>query len=406
MKFLNLVYVLLMSLTFTCSSTVLAQQLEVIGNAWIRGNLDIHHFLDSTSSFIGYRAGDSTDATITRNNTFVGSFAGLGNETGRENVFFGHLTGMSNRNGSFNTFIGRSAGQDNRIGSYNTCIGVSAGRHLISGNHNSFLGVSAGLLNAEGYANSFFGRSAGRRNKKGNFNVSVGFDSGINMDSAHFNVFLGAFSGYDNASGESNTLVGYWSGRYNNGSWNTFVGRNAGMSNMAGHRNTLIGVNADVAQDGISNATAIGFSAVVDESNKVRIGNQSIQTIEGQVNFSASSDRRHKSNIASIPLGLDWIDQLNPVAYLREDQKEYEMGFIAQEIEEVIQGFDYPLGLIQKNQNGDYLLRYADLLAPVVRSIQELREIIQSQQETIETLQLRLDEVMDKHKGKKNDENK
>ena len=50
----------------------------------------------------------------------------------------------------------------------------------------------------------------------------------------------------------------------------------------------------------LSNATAIGFGAVVNVSNKVRLGNAAIQVIEGQVPFTFSSDKTKKENFQPV----------------------------------------------------------------------------------------------------------
>jgi len=51
-----------------------------------------------------------------------------------------------------------------------------------------------------------------------------------------------------------------------------------------------VGSGAGVAFDDLTNATAIGFQAVADASNKIRLGNTSVTVIEGQVPFTFPSD--------------------------------------------------------------------------------------------------------------------
>jgi len=71
-------------------------------------------------------------------------------------------------------------------------------------------------------------------------------------------------------------------------------------SNTTGDRNTAIGVGADVGAGDLTNATAIGAGAVVDASNKVRIGSSSVTVIEGQVAYTFSSDRNKKENFQPV----------------------------------------------------------------------------------------------------------
>src|SRR5262249_56449669 len=70
--------------------------------------------------------------------------------------------------------------------------------------------------------------------------------------------------------------------------------------NTTGNGNTAIGVNADVFQGGLSNATAIGFDARVDASNKIRLGNRDVSVIEGQVPYTFTSDKNQKENFQSV----------------------------------------------------------------------------------------------------------
>ena len=64
--------------------------------------------------------------------------------------------------------------------------------------------------------------------------------------------------------------------------------------------NTAIGFDADVVAGNLTNATAIGAGAVVDASNKVRIGNSNVTVIEGQVAYTFSSDRNRKENFQPV----------------------------------------------------------------------------------------------------------
>lgn len=61
-----------------------------------------------------------------------------------------------------------------------------------------------------------------------------------------------------------------------------------------GSDNTALGLQADVSSSGLTNATALGANAIGNASNKVRIGYANVTVIEGQVAFTASSDRTKK----------------------------------------------------------------------------------------------------------------
>ena len=117
--------------------------------------------------------------------------------------------------------------------------------------------------------------------------------------------FLNTASGrealYNNTTGEYNTASGRHT-LYGNttGFSNTAIGADALNNNTTGSTNTAIGFRADVATGNLTNATAIGNEAMVNASNKIRLGNSSVTVIEGQVMFSASSDKTKKENFQSV----------------------------------------------------------------------------------------------------------
>ena len=160
------------------------------------------------------------------------------------------------------------------------------------------------------------------------------------------------------------------------GNRNTAIGSEALNGNAAGNRNTAIGYFADVTSSALENATAIGNSAKVNASNKVRIGNTSVTVIEGQVAFSASSDARLKENITVVDAGLALVNDLNPVSYHRinSSSDDIEMGLLAQEVEEVLAAHGVSnSGMVHQATEDAYRsVRYNDLLAPMIRAIQEL----------------------------------
>jgi hypothetical protein len=84
------------------------------------------------------------------------------------------------------------------------------------------------------------------------------------------------------------------------GSNNTAIGFDALDSNTTGTNNTALGAGANVSAGNLTNATAIGFSAFVNASNKIRLGNNTVTVIEGQVAFTAVSDKTKKENFQPV----------------------------------------------------------------------------------------------------------
>src|SRR5262245_41107078 len=89
----------------------------------------------------------------------------------------------------------------------------------------------------------------------------------------------------------NNTSLGTGALQNNTGSNNTAIGFSALFNNTRGSSNTAIGVAANVSDGNLNNATAIGAGAMVNASNKVRLGNTDVTVIEGQVAFTAVSDK-------------------------------------------------------------------------------------------------------------------
>ncbi|MBI3939271.1 MAG: tail fiber domain-containing protein, partial [Acidobacteria bacterium] len=84
------------------------------------------------------------------------------------------------------------------------------------------------------------------------------------------------------------------------GDGNTASGYLALAFNSTGSNNTAVGDRADVSLRNLNNATAIGAGAIVNASNKVRLGNGAVTVIEGQVGFTSSSDAAQKENFKPV----------------------------------------------------------------------------------------------------------
>ena len=116
-------------------------------------------------------------------------------------------------------------------------------------------------------------------------------------------------------------------------------------------------------------------------NGQVRIGDVFIGYAGIQVAWSVTSDSRFKSAIQTSSLGLDFIKQLRPVSYYRNNdaKKKTEFGFIAQEVEETLNKAGATNnGIITKDDAGIYSVRYNDLIAPMVKAIQEQQEMIEA----------------------------
>jgi len=151
------------------------------------------------------------------------------------------------------------------------------------GSENTAIGDNTLLGNTLGWSNTALGERA-LANSNGDRNTATGTDSLRN-----------------NTGGNNNTATGMQALTANTtGSNNTAFGRFALATNTIGNGNTAIGSSAGVSSGDLSNATAIGGGALVDASNKIRLGNASVTVIEGQVAYTFTSDKTKKENFQAV----------------------------------------------------------------------------------------------------------
>ena len=108
---------------------------------------------------------------------------------------------------------------------------------------------------------------------------------------------------------------------------NTASGFEALTINTTGNENTAIGAFANVSAGNLFNATAMGHGAIVNASNKIRLGNVRVAVIEGQVAFTASSDKTKKENFKPVDgeevLGKIRGFELTSWNFIGHDPKEF-----------------------------------------------------------------------------------
>ncbi len=132
-------------------------------------------------------------------------------------------------------------------------------------------------------------------------NTAIGTSALSSNTNGANNTATGRNALLSNTMGSSNTATGRETLVFNTtGSNNTATGMVALYSNSTGSFNTAIGYGADVSATNLTNATAIGANAIVNASNKIRLGNNLVTVIEGQVAFTASSDKTKKENFRLI----------------------------------------------------------------------------------------------------------
>ncbi len=327
------------------------------------GKIDLSYY----NTFLGFRSGNSITSLGILNTGF--GYQSLYSNTGGDgNVAIGYRSLYTNTVGTYNVGIGRDALYSNVGGDQNTAIGDFALK-FNTASKNTAVGQYALVANTTGLGNSALGWSALTSNTVGNFNTALGYQSLQSNTIGNGNTALGYISLQANTTGINNTAIGY----------------NSLSNNTTGQNNTAIGYNA--------------VTPLATASNQVRIGNTLVTYAGVQVALTITSDRRWKSDIQNSNLGLDFINKLRPVSYYRtnDESKKLEYGFIAQEVEEAlsISGVQNN-GIISKDDEGMYGVRYNDFISPMVKAIQEQQILIEKQQKQIDELNNKINELINK----------
>jgi len=411
----------------------------VMGVFAMQGN-----FSGSSNTAIGYSAMHHN--WYGNENTAIGYEALPANEQGNENVAVGFQSLYSNTE-SRNTATGYRSLRNNTTGMgltafgyealyssngyENTAVGNSAARNNL-GNSNTAIGHWALMGSGIGSLNTSSGSWSLNSNSDGWGNVANGSDALRANTLGIWNTSIGGGTMLFNGASNYNTAVGTTALISNTGAQNTAVGVGALGNNGGGSNNTALGFGTNVTSGSLVNATVIGANAVVDASNKVRIGNSAVTVIEGQVPFTYPSDGRYKFEVQEDVKGLDFIMQLRPVTY-RFDTKKFDeqlmnmqevkadygvwtmpaianpemdqayakassirrTGFIAQEVEQAAKktGYNFSGVVAPNKEQQHYSLSYDAFVVPLVKAIQEQQQIISDQNKKIEALQEEIKEI-------------
>lgn len=213
----------------------------------------------------------------------------------------------------------------------------------------------------------------------GTLNTLIGINSGQNMDYLpdRRNTTLGARSEEANVTGSHNTAVGYGALIANLTSSNTALGAGAGSTLTTGTNNTCIGSGSNAAS-----ATT---------SNTITLGNSAIATLRcQQTTITSLSDRRDKKDIKPLNLGLEFIEELNPVTFtwdMRDGAKKDipDLGFIAQDLQELENKYrikDYTQLVYEENPD-KLEATWGRLLPIAIKAIQELSEKVSKLEDEI-----------------------
>jgi hypothetical protein len=381
------------------------------------------------TGFLNVAIGHAALASCLRSfNTAVGSFAMSADSSGGEN-----------------TAVGYSALTDNFTGNANTAVGFQSLSSNVNGVSNTALGWRSLVLNTSGTNNVSVGWQSMFSNTLGTRNTAMGINSLVSNTEGGWNVALGRSSMSSNVSGNGNTAVGNRAlTSLISGNFNTAIGDSAdvfgittannstaiGYQALVNANNTIVLGNASITRIG----GIVGWTSVSDGRYKKSVAEDvkgldfimKLRPVTYQFDFEKIRNERYQNKITKgadeemylptrvkntragvqpMPGSRGSVAQAtatgdNPPSadyeeeVRRNDQIRYS-GFIAQEVEAAAQKAGYSFSGVDgpKNEKDNYGLRYAEFVVPLVKAVQEQQDLIQRQQQLIDNLTRRIEEL-------------
>ena len=308
----------------------------------------------------------ATSIVSANDSTFNGIRVGQGSLVANNNMIASPNGGAAITTGGQNTIIGNSAGVYLTTGSYVTAIGFGAHQNGTTTGTNTAVGVYAlQNISTAGGASTAIGLQAGQNTTTGQVNAFGYLALQLNTSGSANNAF-GNQALQQNLTGTNNNAFGQGALQNSTGISNSAFGDSAGSTITSGGNNTCLGYNAQAS------------SATV--SNTITLGNSAVTTLRCQVtSITSLSDRRDKTDIKPLALGLDFVNSLNPVTFewnMRDGAKVgvKDFGFIAQDLVAVEDSLNMADTLqLTLRENPEKLEATQGRLIPIlVKAIQDL----------------------------------
>ena len=265
-------------------------------------------------------------------NTAIGIQALLSNTDGCNNTANGNGALLSNTTGCYNVANGSDALNFNTTGEGNVANGRQALYCNTTGCCNTAIGYRSLFCNTTGGCNVAVGLGALRANTTGFWTTATGFCALASNTTGNFSVADGACALFSNTTGNCNVAVGFLALRATTGSANVAVGASSGCGITSGSGNIAFG--------GVTSGGSYSpvFSATT-ENDRIVMGSNAVTNAYVQVGWTVVSDARDKTNVTALPVGLDFVNQLNPVSFQFKESRECDTatgpvryGFLAQEV--------------------------------------------------------------------------
>ena len=317
----------------------LVHAMKSIGNVAVGYNSQAHTIKGNENTSMGNRA--LRDNLLGNRNTAIGSYASVNNITGVDNVSLGGNTLQQTLHASNNTSIGYGS-----MHFFKDDMNKNTEDTYIHGYRNTAIGTQTMQDGKNASYSTFVGSYAGRW-VEGNFNVGIGASALYNLVKGERNAALGGNTLRNTVEGNDNVALGYTAGP--NGDYNKTV--------------------------------SLGANSHANGDNQIQLGSDEV-TVYTFGDIKQRSDARNKTDIRTTKFGLDFIKQLKPVdfKYYNSNSDRFHHGVIAQDLEELKEkGYDFG-GLDNPKYNGGedvYSVGYTELIAPLIKSVQELNQEVE-----------------------------
>ena len=250
---------------------------------------------------------------------------------------------------------------------------------LTSAASNVAVGDLAGAAVTTGDGNTFVGVNAGDSCTDSVNCVAIGINALGGADADHSNVAVGQLT-LNTCTGDSNTAVGDRAGSdVTSGDNNLFLGQDAGRTGAPG-------------------------GSIATASNTIFLGDGSIANAHIQVDWTVASDKRDKTDVEPVKMGLDFVKELEPVTYRWDKRSKYvdesddtvdlndvvhdgthkedwsDIGFLAQDVKVLEEKYGHKITdktNLTTNLSEDgkqYGIQYSKFVPILVKAIQELSE--------------------------------
>jgi len=248
----------------------------------------------------------------------------------------------------------------------------------LAGSANMTFNGTALTLGADATVNSI---TVGRGGSALNTCVAVGKSAGASATGSTDGSTAVGNLALQSVTGNANTAVGSGAGAgITTGSVNTCIGVSAGYYPTAlttGTKCIFVGVNNSPTAGGATYQIVIGNDLSAKADNTAFIGGTSgAYNGANSTTWAITSDRRIKTNIVGVSDSLAKINALRPVEFNYKESGKHEIGFIAQEFEQVFpdQIIHHDPNEIEKQWVGEDKVKAVqqNLVPFLVKAIQEL----------------------------------